>query len=124
MRRDRCTEALVDVATTRADELEWPDQDALNLVLGGRRAPLHPRWNAMNILRFDFAADVLGADAVREAREAPAIRHFEGPGDNKPWDPGADPADRALYAHHRARTPWPRDRRRGLSALWRRDRAR
>jgi hypothetical protein len=43
----------------------------------GRRLALHPRWNAMNSLRFPWAADVFGASVVAEARGAPGIRHFE-----------------------------------------------
>ena len=63
-----------------------------------------------------WAADVLGAAAVEEARRRPGIRHFEGPGDNKPWhllnrSPGRD----AYFAHRRA-TPWPRTRPDGLTA--------
>ena len=108
MRRDACTEALRECATARGAELEWPDQDALNLVLGHRRLPLHPRWNAMNSLRYDWSNDVFGAEVVREARRAPAIRHFEGPDQNKPWHSGCSPDDRALYARHRRETPWPR----------------
>lgn len=108
LRREGCTEALAAFARARGDELEWPDQDALNVVLGARRLPLHPRWNAMNsVLRFRRAREVLGARAVAEARRTPAIRHFEGPGANKPWHAGAPAADRALYAAQRRGTPWP-----------------
>jgi lipopolysaccharide biosynthesis glycosyltransferase len=97
------THALREVAS---DDLAWPDQDALNLVLSGRRLPLHPRWNAMNSLAWDSAVEVFGDDAI-EARARPAIRHFEGPGANKPWDPGYRGELRKLYARHRAATAWP-----------------
>lgn len=117
MRADECTRAIAEYAATGGRALEWPDQDALNVVLGGRRTPLHPRWNAMNSLRFDWAPDVFGEDAVREARTRPAIRHFEGPGQNKPWNRGGDPEDRAQYLAHRRRTPWPGRRLRLARAL-------
>jgi lipopolysaccharide biosynthesis glycosyltransferase len=117
MRADDCTRAIADYAAAGGPALEWPDQDALNVVLGGRRTPLHPRWNAMNSLQFDWAADVFGAEAVREARDHPAIRHFEGPGQNKPWNRGGDPRDRAQYFAHRRRTPWPGRRLRLKRAL-------
>jgi lipopolysaccharide biosynthesis glycosyltransferase len=108
MRSGGCTKALCELATDRADELAWPDQDALNLVLGERRLPLHPRWNAMNsILEWESAVDVFGDDAVREARERPGIRHFEGPTLNKPWFRGCERDLRELYFRHRAATPWP-----------------
>ncbi len=50
---------------------------------------------------------MFGAEAVEEARRNPGIRHFEGPGSNKPWDPGCERAMRELYLDHRSRTPWP-----------------
>ena len=108
MRRDRCAEAIRACAVERGDELGWPDQDALNLVLGERRVPLHPRWNVMNaMLLFPAAAEVFGADAVEEARRRPGIRHFEGPGDNKPWHYLCGRPQRELYLEHRSATPWP-----------------
>jgi len=107
MRREDATGALREHALAHRDP--WPDQDAFNVVFAGRWLPLHPRWNAMtSILTFERAGEALGSEAlVREAREAPALRHFEGPGPNKPWHAAAPRADRALYRHHRGRTPWP-----------------
>jgi lipopolysaccharide biosynthesis glycosyltransferase len=108
MRRAGAAAAIRAVAAERGDELLWPDQDALNIVLGGRRRALHPRWNAMNsVLLFDSAAGVFGAEAVAEARARPAIRHFEGPGPNKPWSPGSAVPQRERYLEHRRATPWP-----------------
>jgi lipopolysaccharide biosynthesis glycosyltransferase len=109
MRRRDTVSELRAVAAQRAEELLWPDQDVLNLVLGPRRVALHPRWNAMNsVMLFDNAADVFGADAVDEARRQPAIRHFEGPGDNKPWTEGSTTPHRDAYWSHRRATPWRR----------------
>ena len=89
-------------------EVEWPDQDTLNVVLGGRRRALHPRWNCMNsVLTFSSAAKVHGRSRIRQARRRPAIRHFEGPDTNKPWHRDCDAASRELYARHRRGTPWP-----------------
>jgi lipopolysaccharide biosynthesis glycosyltransferase len=107
MRRDGCTDRLRECARSRGKELEWPDQDALNLVLGARRLPLHPRWNRMNSIGWQAAVDVFGRRAVDEALERPGIRHFEGPGQNKPWHYLCDGADRELYLQHRRATPWP-----------------
>jgi len=108
MRREDSTRALFDYATGHASELAWPDQDALNVVLGPRRMSLHPRWNCMNsVLQFPWAGDVLGADAVEEARERPGIRHFEGPTVNKPWHEGCETPMREVYFEHRRQTPWP-----------------
>jgi lipopolysaccharide biosynthesis glycosyltransferase len=111
MRRDRCSEALRAYATSGRTELEWPDQDALNVVLGERRVALHPRWNCMNsVLHFPASQDVFGAEALREARLHPGIRHFEGPSINKPWHYLCARDMRDLYWDQRRQTPWP-DRR-------------
>jgi lipopolysaccharide biosynthesis glycosyltransferase len=88
LRRTDAADTIRRIARERGAELVWPDQDVLNLALWERRLPLRPRWNVMNsVMLFGHAADVFGAEAVAEAREHPAIRHFEGPGANKPWDP-------------------------------------
>lgn len=108
MRRDGCTEALRAYAVESGPKIEWPDQDTLNVVLGPRRLPLHPRWNTMNSMRFSWSGEVFGAHEVEEARRRPGIRHFEGPGDNKPWHYMCERDNRELYRLHRRETPWPR----------------
>jgi lipopolysaccharide biosynthesis glycosyltransferase len=116
MRRDNSGRAVLDYAVAHASELAWPDQDALNVVLGKRRLDLRPRWNCMNsVLLFPWAADVLGAEAVEEARTQPAIRHFEGPTINKPWHYGCESPMRDVYFEHRRQTPWPRARMEGVT---------
>jgi len=117
IRRDGRGEAVRELARSRGDLL-WPDQDALNLVLGERRLPLHPRWNCMNsVLAFPSALDVFGAEAVEEARRRPGIRHFEGPDANKPWHLLCDAPGRSAYFAHRRATPWPRVRPEGVTPL-------
>jgi lipopolysaccharide biosynthesis glycosyltransferase len=114
MRRDSCSDALLDYAVRNAELIEWRDQDALNVVLGERRLALHPRWNLMNsALLFPSAAEVYGRDVLEEARARPAIRHFEGPDANKPWHYMCEGELRELYLEHRRATPWPRVRREG-----------
>ena len=116
MREDGCTEALREYALAEHELDGYPDQDALNMVLGRRRLALHPRWNCMNsVMLFDEAEEVFGARAVAEARERPGIRHFEGPGDNKPWHLLCERPHRELYREHRGATPWPRVRPTGLT---------
>jgi lipopolysaccharide biosynthesis glycosyltransferase len=106
MRVAGCGAAVRSYAMNR--ELEWPDQDALNVILGGRRADLAPRWNAMNsVMNFPQAAEVFSEEALAVARSRPAIRHFEGPGANKPWHYLCAQPFREIYLEHRARTPWP-----------------
>jgi lipopolysaccharide biosynthesis glycosyltransferase len=111
MRRDDCARRLREFTVANAERLTWRDQDALNLVLGDAWEELHPRWNCMlSIMRFATAERVFGRTATLEARTNPGIRHFEGPGPNKPWHVEADPGDQRLYAEARAATPWPRVR--------------
>ena len=106
MRADRCTDRIVEYA--RSESLQWPDQDALNVVLGSRCILLHPRWNCMNSLYvFPEASDVFAAGQVDEACPRPAIVHFEGPQFMKPWHYLSKHPYRATYLAHRAATPWP-----------------
>jgi lipopolysaccharide biosynthesis glycosyltransferase len=109
MRAEDTSERLRTFAIDNAPRLEWRDQDALNLVLGHRRLALAPRWNVMSsILLYPWAGQVFGAEAVREARTNPAIRHFEGPAINKPWHYLCEHEMRDAYMQLRTRTPWPR----------------
>jgi UDP-glucose/galactose:(glucosyl)LPS alpha-1,2-glucosyl/galactosyltransferase len=118
MRRAGSTSALLEYGRARAQDLKFRDQDVLNAVLGSRRLPLHPRWNCMNsILLFSWAEEMLGREAVAEARAHPAIRHFEGPYANKPWHLLADEPTRDLYLRHRRATPWPRVRPVGVTPV-------
>ena len=107
MRRERAIDRLRDVAAREGARLEWPDQDALNLVFGRERIALHPRWNCMNSFAFRDARRVFGRRRMREAKSRPAIWHFEGPGENKPWDPRCRHPAREHYLAERAATPWP-----------------
>jgi lipopolysaccharide biosynthesis glycosyltransferase len=116
LRRGDCARRLQEWAREHSSELVWPDQDALNALLGTRRVALHPRWNCMNsILTFPQAVEVFGEEVVAEARRNPGIRHFEGPGPNKPWHVLSDPDTAEAYMRHRAHTPWPRVKRTGVT---------
>ena len=91
-----------------AAELALRDQDAMNFVLAGRRKALSPRWNTMNAIRvYPWSAYVFTASEIADAIARPAIRHFEGPGSNKPWHTDCEPRWQAAYLQHRRRTPWP-----------------
>jgi UDP-glucose/galactose:(glucosyl)LPS alpha-1,2-glucosyl/galactosyltransferase len=108
MRRDRCTEQLTRFALDHADELMWPDQDALNVVFEDRWHPLHPKWNAQNSLWSwgPWAEEVFGPSTAREAVAAPVIRHFEGPSVAKPWHFLCPAPHRDIYLATLAKTPW------------------
>jgi lipopolysaccharide biosynthesis glycosyltransferase len=107
MRREGVTGKLMELA--RSEDLLYPDQDALNAVMGPRRLRLHPRWNFMNsMLDYPWADEVHARAELEEARHRPGIRHFEGGGINKPWRKDCPFEGRELYFEHRRETPWPR----------------
>jgi lipopolysaccharide biosynthesis glycosyltransferase len=109
MRQGDCTEAMLEYGVSNADRLVLRDQDALNAVLGDHRLALAPRWNCMNsFFVYPWSADIFDPAALEEAKRNPAVRHFEGPGINKPWHYLCEHDSRELYALHRGRTPWPR----------------
>lgn len=108
MRRDGTAAALLRCVHERGDQLLWVDQDALNLVLGHDWHELHPRWNAQNSFWdwSQWAQDVLGHDAVDQARSAPCVLHFEGPWLCKPWHHLCRHPYTATYRQVLAQTPW------------------
>jgi lipopolysaccharide biosynthesis glycosyltransferase len=114
MRTEGSTHAMVDYGVSNADRLVLRDQDALNAVLGDRRLALAPRWNCMNsFFVYPWSAEIFDPTDLEEAKRNPAVRHFEGPGINKPWHYRCEHDRRELYALHRRRTPWPRFRPEG-----------
>jgi lipopolysaccharide biosynthesis glycosyltransferase len=123
MRREGRVREVLDYGLANREKLFWPEQDAMNVVLWRRRLPLHPRWNCMNsVINFPWSREVLGVEAVEEARRRPAIRHFEGPSINKPWHYLCEWEGRELYFQHRSQTPWPSYRLEGVTPrnVWKR----
>lgn len=126
MRREDTATALLDTARAHPD-LHWPDQSTLNLVAGDRRLELPPRWNATTaMVDFGLGEELFAPSDLRAARSRPAIRHFEGPRENKPWHYLCRRSHREIYLQHRKRTPWKRHRREGQNprAMWTRLRGR
>jgi lipopolysaccharide biosynthesis glycosyltransferase len=116
MRAEDAAGAVVAYALEHKADLPWGDQTPLNVAFAGRWRALHPRYNAMtSVLTFPQAVEAFGEQAVVEARERPAIRHFEGPSINKPWHVLCPAEDRRAYLRARRRTPWPRVRRTGVT---------
>lgn len=108
MRANDVPAEVIAYGTAHAERMFLPEQDAMNAILADRRLDLAPRWNSMiGIERLAWSRDLFGEEAVREALERPAIRHFEGSGANKPWHPQATESSRRLYETYRRRTPWP-----------------
>ena len=107
MRADNTTQRLAAHARSEGSRLMWPDQDTLNVVLAAQRLALHPRWNCQNsCFYFPWAAEVFGAEILREALEHPAILHFEGGDHAKPWHYLNTHPYRHAYRRTLAQTPW------------------
>jgi lipopolysaccharide biosynthesis glycosyltransferase len=108
MREQGCVERIYEYAARYGSRSVWPDQDALNHVLGPKCHLLHPRWNCQNSFFFwPQARDVFGEKALAEATRAPAILHFEGPPETKPWHYLNNHPFRAKYWQHFRSTPFP-----------------
>lgn len=98
LRAGGATADILSIARAPRRSLLLPDQDALNLVLAHRRATLAPRWNATSaVVAHEWGEELFTAEELAAARANPAIRHFEGPGAAKPWDPGFAGAEAALW---------------------------
>lgn len=113
-RAESTTEAIFEFARGHPG-LWWPDQDALNGVLYGRRRHLHPRWNALPQL-WELRSRSLPypAHEVREAKSNPAIVHFLGP--YKPWHYRSRHVYRGEYFRYLEQTPWRRRPTEGRTA--------
>lgn len=105
-RRHGVMQHILDFAAEQGRSQEWPDQNALNVVLRDNWRRLAPEWNAQNTV-FDLPVDGLpfSKEEALQARRSPAIVHFIGP--YKPWHYRCKHPLRALYWHHLAQTPWP-----------------
>lgn len=78
-RESTVTERCLDYLVEYADELRFPDQDALNLVC-------YDRWLRLNSIWNDTVLWWLKADDHATVRQSVRITHFLGP--NKPWQAG------------------------------------
>jgi lipopolysaccharide biosynthesis glycosyltransferase len=74
----RVSERCFDYVWRHREQLRFPDQDALNLVIGGQWLRLGTQWNFMRSWRAEFGH--AGIDWAAKGR----IVHFSGI--NKPWD--------------------------------------
>lgn len=82
-RRLRLTEACHDFI--RGRRLQWPDQDALNVIVGRDYVALDARWNTMTAALENMAAPLTPDQATlrRHWNDDPWIVHYTGT--RKPW---------------------------------------
>ncbi len=104
-RRDAIAPRLFDFAERHACDLVFPDQDALNAVLGGDIHLLDCRWNLqarmIGLARKAFPDEFA---ATRHARRHPAILHYTTA--DKPWLFRSNAARKADYLRHLRLTDW------------------
>ncbi len=95
-----------------SSKLEYPDQDALNVILQGKWLPLPQKWNVLSWY-FDKHNEELKGEATN-----PAIIHFTG--FEKPWKHASKHPYKKEYWTYQAATPWHYpwiNRLRGLTFL-------
>jgi lipopolysaccharide biosynthesis glycosyltransferase len=88
-RRERVGERTLEYARQHPDQLEFPDQSALNAVLDGQFLRLDERWNVKRKKAGDF--------------RSAWIVHFTG---IKPHMAKCSNPAKELFFEHRAQTPW------------------
>lgn len=79
-RTERCGERVLRFIEQHRDLLRYPDQDALNVVLGSQIVPLDPSWNCGWM--WD-TGDFAGYDWYGDVPGRAFVRHFMGK--EKPW---------------------------------------
>lgn len=108
MRQDRVPDKLVSLGRAPEQRLNWPDQDALNVVLGKKSRLLEPKWNCQNSFFYlPEATAAFGKEVLSETLHKPRIIHFEGAGIVKPWHYLSKHPYRKMYLQMRGLTPWP-----------------
>jgi lipopolysaccharide biosynthesis glycosyltransferase len=109
MREQQIIDRLLAFAHAHAAHARLTDQETLNAVMGEERLRLHPRWNCQNALfrtARNRALRVFSEREIVQAKEQPAVIHFEGPGDCKPWHFLSSHPWAFRYREELARTPW------------------
>lgn len=110
------------VANPTISSLLYADQDALNVVFERSWTALDPMWNCIASIAMPF---LYGAswrddtfhdpDVLERAARSPAIVHFNGPVEWRPWHRRCFHSFRSLYHAYRADTPWPLTEREGTA---------
>jgi lipopolysaccharide biosynthesis glycosyltransferase len=105
-RSNQATELLLDFIGRHPGELEFADQDALNIVLSDHWMPVPARWNQTSGLR-NLAGNsscLYGSEELAEALTNPAIIHFSEHA--KPWLRGSEHPQCDRFFHYLDQTAW------------------
>lgn len=106
MRETQLGRRALDFAETRASELEFGDQEALNATLAGDWRELPPRWNVQPYIheRLSMAQVIWSHEDIVEARDSPGIVHYLSR--DKPWTSTSTHPQTELWFQMVDRTPW------------------
>ena len=113
-RREEILSLALDYMKSCGGELEFPDQDILNVILRGRTRPLSQTYDFFSGYYYRSYNDLCrlypgyGENESREGLEAakrqPVLVHFAG--DERPWIAGSRSPYLELYRRYRELSPW------------------
>jgi lipopolysaccharide biosynthesis glycosyltransferase len=96
-RQERISERAIECAKRYAPVIWFPDQDTLNMVIGGNFLSIDPDWNVMPIVK---SYEIAHFSYTRP----PKIIHFGMP--RKPWVPGCSVSEKELFFQYLEQTAW------------------
>ena len=100
-RKENLFETLLDYSIKNASLLQWPDQDAINVICHARKKMLPERYNVMGYLyKPDLFLNHPRFKQIIEEREHPVIRHFH------PWERNSFIPHREEYLALMCTSPW------------------
>jgi lipopolysaccharide biosynthesis glycosyltransferase len=94
------TAMAIDIILKHNEDIVYPDQDALNVVLKGKTKILDNSWN------FQLSSESLSMLGDTEFTPCPKVAFTHFVGRLKPWHNWNIHAARFLYLHYEARSPW------------------
>jgi lipopolysaccharide biosynthesis glycosyltransferase len=115
-RSDHISEQAINFLEANTDNVIFPDQDALNIVLAGKWKELDPRWNQMHALHTysSWEESPYDKDLFTQVLYNPYIVHFTTP--PKPWHTGCQHPQQNLFFQYLDMTAW----RGWRNTIWRR----
>ena len=118
-REEGLTGRFFQFISAHRNQLSYPDQDALNIILQERILPLDPQWNTQT-----SGEPVERTELFQQAADRAAVIHFLG---TKPWRLECRNPFQSVYEEYWALSPWKKAFRRfqrQRNKIMRRDRRR
>ena len=118
-REEELTDRFFQFIAAKRNQLSYPDQDALNIILQDSILPLDPQWNTQT-----SGEPVEQTELFQRAAHRAAVIHFLG---TKPWRLECRNPFKSVYEEYWALSPWKkafRRFRRQRNRITRRDRRR